>query len=69
VLYGHFRSISFAFQHSLRALFPYTPHRSVAETVVKKLPAFCRKWFPGWGGEHFYIPAYLFVGESAEQGK
>ena len=35
MLYGHFRSISFAFQHSLRVLFPYTPHRSVAETVVK----------------------------------
>ena len=30
-----FRSIPFAFRHSLKVLSPYTPHHSVAETVVK----------------------------------
>lgn len=35
MLYGHIRSKPLAFRHSLSILFPYTPHCTVAETVVK----------------------------------
>ena len=35
MLYGHIRSKLLAFRHSLSILFPYTPHCTVAETVVK----------------------------------
>ena len=35
--FGSFRSIPIAFCHSLNMLFPYTPHRTVAEAVVKNL--------------------------------
>lgn len=35
--FGSFRSVPIAFCHSLNVLFPYTPHHTVAEAVVKNL--------------------------------
>lgn len=50
-----FYVVLFAFRYSFKALSPYVPHRSVAETVVKTLPTLCWKRFPGWGAEHFRV--------------
>ena len=38
-LYGHICSNPLAFRHSSNALPPYTPHRTVAENVVKNAPS------------------------------
>ena len=35
LVYSRFRSISFAFQHSLKTVFPYIPRLSVAGYVVR----------------------------------
>ena len=42
-----FRSIPFAFHHSLKLLFPHVPHRTVAKMWSKTLPVLCRRRFPG----------------------
>lgn len=31
---------------------------------AKMLPVLCRRWFPGWGGEHFMSLHSCFTGES-----
>ena len=55
-----FRSISFAFRHSLKVLFPYAPHRSVAETVVRNASRlFPAARPPAQRGGVFRIPGRL----------
>ena len=45
-------------------------HTALWLKMWSKTPhGFCWKWFPGWCGEHFYIPVYPFAGERAERGK
>ena len=54
-----FRSIPFAFRHSLKVLSPYTPHHSVAETVVKTPRTFADTMHrQKRQGSIFDIPAY-----------